>query len=235
MSELLNRVNESSDFYNRSFLNFDYQLAEYSFQTFKPFLKGDLALELGPASGFMTKQLLEHFKEIHLVEGSKNLLDQISDFPNIVKYCSLFENFETSIQFDTIIMSHVMEHILDPYFILNKIYDWLKSDGVLLVSVPNAKSLHRLVAVEMGLLNNEYELNKRDEELGHYRVYDLEMLRSQVEKAGFNIIKSGGYFFKPLSNLQIEKTWDQNMINGFYKVGRYFQENCAEIFVICNK
>jgi 2-polyprenyl-3-methyl-5-hydroxy-6-metoxy-1,4-benzoquinol methylase len=132
-------------------------------------------------------------------------------------------------------MSHVLEHIADPIFILKKIFGWLKPGAVLLVSVPNAKSLHRLVAVQMGLLKSEYELNTRDVELGHYRVYDKPLLMEHAQKAGFKILESGGYFLKPVSNGQIESNWNQEMINGFYKVGKYFQENCAEIFVVCTR
>ncbi len=235
MSELSQKVNESAKFYTTSLLNFDYQLADFSFQTLLPFFKGTLALELGPASGYMTKQLVNHFESLHLVEGSQKLLDEIPAYSNVVKHHTLFEDFETDLKFDTIVMSHVLEHISDPVYILKKIYGWLKPGGVLLVSVPNAKSLHRLVAVQMGLLSSEYELNSRDVELGHYRVYDKALLESHVKEASFTVLESGGYFLKPVSNGQIETNWNPEMINGFYKVGKFFQENCAEIFVVCTK
>ena len=95
-----------------------------------------------------------------------------------------------------------MEHISDPVLVLKKVSNWLKNDGVFCVAVPNAKSLHRLIAREMGILKSEYDLNQRDHELGHYRVYDLTKLKEHVVQAGFNIIDSGGYFLKPLSNSQ---------------------------------
>jgi 2-polyprenyl-3-methyl-5-hydroxy-6-metoxy-1,4-benzoquinol methylase len=235
MDNLSQKVNESAKFYTSSLLNFDYQLADFSFQTLLPFFRGVLALELGPASGYMTKQLVNHFESLHLVEGSQNLLDQIPAYSNVVKHHTLFEDFETELRFDTIIMSHVLEHISDPVYILKKIYNWLKPGAVLLVSVPNAKSIHRLVAVQMDLLSSEYELNTRDLELGHYRVYDKSLLIEHVKEAGYQVLESGGYFLKPVSNGQIENNWNPEMINGFYKVGKYFQDNCAEIFVVCTK
>jgi 2-polyprenyl-3-methyl-5-hydroxy-6-metoxy-1,4-benzoquinol methylase len=129
----------------------------------------------------------------------------------------------------------VLEHIEDPVMVLSKIYNWLSDEGVLLVSVPNAKSIHRMVAVEMGLLKNEYELNERDHELGHYRVYDMSLLKKHLQDAGFSVVETGGVFLKPLSNGQIEKNWTAEMIEGFYKAGKYFPESCAEIFVVCTK
>ena len=105
-------------------------------------------------------------------------------------------------------MNHVLEHIEFPHLLLNDIYSWLSDDGICIIGVPNAKSFHRLAAVKMGLLNSEYDLNQRDIELGHYRVYDLELLKSQVNLAGFKILEEGGVFLKFLSNIQIEKLLD---------------------------
>jgi SAM-dependent methyltransferase len=235
MSKISERVDDSATFYTRSFLRVDYKLAEYGFRTMKPFFKGETALELGPASGYMTKNLVKEFRVLHLVEGSKLLIDQIPAYENVTKFNSLFEEFETELQYDTIIMSHVLEHIYDPLIVLKKIFKWLKRDGVFIIAVPNANSLHRLVAVEMGLLPDQYTLNQRDNELGHYRVYDLVTLKEHAETAGFTVVQSGGYFLKPISNGQIEQDWDESMIEGFFKVGKHFQNNCAEIYVICTK
>src|SRR5258706_9800248 len=121
MNDLEKKVIDSAKFYKESFLNFDFQLADYGFKTLKPFFKGDLALELGPASGFMTKALVYEFASLHLVEGSQDLLNEIPDYPNVIKHCSFFENYETDITYDTIIMSHVLEHIADPVFVLMKV------------------------------------------------------------------------------------------------------------------
>lgn len=235
MSELKKRVEASAGFYAKSFLNFDYKLADYNFRSLKPYFKGQLALELGPSSGYMTRLLVEEFRELHVVEGSKSLLDQIPDYPNVIKHYSLFEDFQTVLKFDTIIMSHVLEHINEPASVLKKIATWLDPTGVFLVSVPNAKSIHRMVAVQMNLLTHEHELNSRDLQLGHYRVYDTESLADILVSCGFTILETGGVFLKPLSNSQIETSWTPEMLEGFYKVGRYFPEHCAEIFAICTR
>lgn len=233
MNDLQKRVEYSSKFYKNSILNFDYQLARFTFRSLKPFFTGDTALELGPASGYMTKLLIAEFATLHLVEGSKDLLDEIPAYSNITKYHSLFEDFQTNVKYDTIIMSHVLEHISDPVAVLSKVKGWLSNKGRLLLSVPNAKSIHRMVAVKMGLLSNEFELNERDHELGHYRVYDLEQLTGQLFDVGLQVESSGGVFLKPLSNGQIENTWSAEMIEGFYETGKEFPNNCAEIYVVC--
>jgi 2-polyprenyl-3-methyl-5-hydroxy-6-metoxy-1,4-benzoquinol methylase len=235
MSDIRRNVERSSEFYSKSILKFDYQLADYNYASIKPFFKGDFALEIGPASGYMTKHLVNDFKTIHLLEGSSSLIQEIPDYPNVKKFNSLIEEYQTDLKYETIIMGHVLEHIADPIFALNKINNWLHPNGVFLVSVPNAKSIHRLVAVEMGLLPSIYDLNQRDLELGHYRVYDMDILKQHLTASGFTILHAGGIFLKPLSNGQIESFWDDKMIDGFYRVGKMFQEYCAEIFVVCGK
>ncbi|MDB0055421.1 class I SAM-dependent methyltransferase, partial [Bacteroidia bacterium] len=208
---------------------------EFGYNTIKPFFRGKKALELGPASGFMTKNLVNDFEKLDLIEGSNELLDQIPNYENVIKTHSLFEDFETTELYDTIIMAHVLEHIENPVAILEKVHSWLSDSGVFIVSVPNAKSLHRLAAVKMGLLTSEYQLNSRDHQLGHYRVYDLETLENHAKEANFQILNKGGYFLKPISNGQIDNHWDESMIEAFYNLGFDFEENCAEIYLVCQK
>lgn len=49
---------------------------------------------MGPALGQMTKYLIEDFKELHVIEGSNELLSQIPEYPNIFKYNCYFEEFK---------------------------------------------------------------------------------------------------------------------------------------------
>jgi 2-polyprenyl-3-methyl-5-hydroxy-6-metoxy-1,4-benzoquinol methylase len=235
MDKFKQKVQDSSQFYNTSFLNFDYKLTEMNYLSLKPYFKGKNLLELGPAMGHMTKFLVNDFKNVSVVEGSKELLDLIPDYNNIEKHHSYFEEFETDKKFDTIIMSHVLEHIENPIKILKLISPWLSENGVIIISVPNSKSLHRLAAVEMGLLESEYELNQRDLDLGHYRVYDLNSLKKEIIESSLKVIDEGGVFLKPVSNGQIDDNWNDQMIDGFYKLGKKFPEFCAEIFVVCTK
>lgn len=235
MEKFKKKIQDSAQFYNKSFSNFDFKLTEMNYLSLKPFFKGKSALELGPALGQMTKYLVNDFEKLDIIEGSKELLDQIPNYNNIVKHHSYFEEYITDKQFDTIIMSHVLEHIEKPIDILRLIYSWLSDDGVFLISVPNAKSIHRLVAVEMGLLKSEFDLNERDHKLGHYRVYDLDTLKNDIKIAGFTILNQGGVFLKPISNDQIEKNWTEEMINGFFEIGKKYPDLCAEIYLVLTK
>jgi len=221
-----------SEWYFKDQLNFDRVLISCRYKTIREFLKSGVGLEMGPGDGVMTAFLINDFEELDIVEGSKHLLNSIPAYPNVQKYCSLFENFIPTRQYDTIVMEHILEHIENPVEVLKKTKPWLKPNGVVVIGVPNAKSFHRLAAVKMEILKSEYALNERDKQLGHYRIYDLDSLRKDIEDAGYHIRHTGGVFFKPVSNKQIEDSWTPQMIEGFFQLGKDFPENAAEIFVI---
>jgi hydroxymethylpyrimidine pyrophosphatase-like HAD family hydrolase len=85
----------------------------------------------------------------------------------------------------------------------------------------------------MGLLKHPCELNERDHALGHRRVYTPETFRQDLEASGLCIAEMGGVFFKPVSNQQIQENWNQEMIEGFYELGKDFPEYAAELYAVC--
>jgi 2-polyprenyl-3-methyl-5-hydroxy-6-metoxy-1,4-benzoquinol methylase len=228
------RVESQSDWYLKEQLDFDRRMIGFRYQTLKPHIKGPEGLELGPAEGEMTQFLVADFSNLTVVDGSSELLSQIPDRTNLKKVHSLFEEFEPSQKFNTIIMEHILEHVDDPVALLTKAKGWLWAGGKVLIGVPNANSIHRLVAVKMGLLTVPSELNSRDYALGHRRVYAPETLALDIKQAGYNIDEMGGVFFKPLSNSQIQENWNEDMIQGFYNLGKDFPENAAELYAVCS-
>ena len=224
-----------TDFYLTKQLNIDKMLIKFRYKSEKKFFRGHSCLEMGPADGVMTEELVNDFKQLHIVDGDKDLLGTIKGCDNLTKFHSWFEKFEPGQKYDTIIMEHILEHVSDPKSILKRVKTWLADDGVLISGVPNAKSMHRLAAVKMGLLKTEHELNPRDLSQGHQRVYDIDSFEKEFTSLGFNIIHKGGVFMKFLSNSQIEETFDESMINAFYELGFDFPENTADIFVVATK
>jgi 2-polyprenyl-3-methyl-5-hydroxy-6-metoxy-1,4-benzoquinol methylase len=231
----LDRIQSSAKWYKEGQLDFDKRLIGYRFLSLKPFFVGTSALELGSAEGEMTALIRKEFEHVTSVDGAKELLDIMPDWTNVQKVHSLFEDFDTPVRYGTIFMEHILEHVDDPVSLLRRVSNWMAPDGRVLIGVPNALSIHRLVAVKMGLLSSPYELNDRDHILGHRRVYDLESLTSDISDAGLIPENVGGVFFKPLSNAQMEKNWTDEMINGFFDLGKDFPDRCAELFAVCRK
>lgn len=233
MSDEQKRLDEAASWYLTQQLDFDRRMVRFRYESLRPHLRGPAGLELGSAEGEMTGLLLPHFDTLTVVDAAGDLLERIAAAPGLRKIRSLFEDFTPTGRFDTVVMEHVLEHVAEPVGLLRRARGWLAAGGRILAGVPNAQSIHRLAAVKMGLLNEPGELNSRDIELGHRRVYTSVSLRRDVEASGLRVLESGGVFFKPVSNRQIEDNWDEKMIEGFHLLGRDFPEHAAEIFVVC--
>lgn len=100
---------------------------------------------------------------------------------------SSVEGFHPEKPFDTIAMSHVLEHVPDPLAALGRIKTWLAPGGTLHIRVPNvdAPPLRRCRAVFVGELK-PYE---------HLFYYSATTLARALRKAGFSCtVSSGGRF-----------------------------------------
>lgn len=227
------RVESLSDWYLKDQLDIDKRVLQFRYQSIKPYLQGPDGLELGPAEGEMTKYLINDFSSLTVVEGSKELLSRIPERPNLHKVNSLFEDYQPQKHFNTIIIEHVLEHVERPVEFLQRVKQWLAPGGKVLLSVPNGNSIHRLVAVKMGLLKHPCELNARDHALGHRRVYTLDTVKADILESGLKLTEIGGVFLKPLSNKQIQDQWTEEMIQGFYELGKDLPEYAAVIYAVC--
>ncbi|HZK81152.1 MAG TPA: class I SAM-dependent methyltransferase [Humisphaera sp.] len=226
------RLEQGADWYVTGQLDFDKRLIGFRYQTVRHHLRGPAGLELGPADGQMTQFLVNHFETLVIVDGSAKLLSLIPDDRRVTKIAALFEEFAPMAQFDTIVMEHILEHVENPVDLLWRAKTWLAPGGRMLLGVPNAHSIHRLAAVKMGILKAPTDLNDRDHALGHRRVYTPTAFRNDVQAANLTILESGGIFFKPLSNKQIQDHWDERMLQGFYELGKQFPDNAAELYLI---
>jgi 2-polyprenyl-3-methyl-5-hydroxy-6-metoxy-1,4-benzoquinol methylase len=228
----MSNLEELSRWYMEKELDFDRKVQKLRYRTIKNYFRGETCLEVAPAQGITTGFLRNDFKVLHAVDGSIELLNHIPDYPNLTKFHSMIEEFSAPIKYDFILMDHILEHLIEPVNVLKNVKNMMKSETLLAIGVPNAKSIHRLAAVEMSFLKSIYELNERDHELGHHRIYDFDLLEKDIVDAGLKARDKIGVFFKPLSNKQINETWTNDMIEGFYKLGFQFRENAAEIYII---
>ncbi len=211
---------------------------ERMYQTLKKWHVDGNALELGSADGIMTQKLCSDFNELTVIDGSQLFLDQLVkkvNEANIKVVCSLFEEYNTSERYDTIFMTHILEHLDDPILVLKKAKEWLTDNGRVIVAVPNANSLHRLIGVKLGMIERPDSLNNQDIKLGHKRVYTPSLLKDHITNSGLQIVHFGGQMLKPLSNRQIEEQWSDELINAFFDLGDDMPEFCSEIFLVAGK
>jgi 2-polyprenyl-3-methyl-5-hydroxy-6-metoxy-1,4-benzoquinol methylase len=211
---------------------------QYRFQLLKQDFTGTRVLEMGLADGHMTTLLSAHFKNGITIEGSAPLVTYAQKHLHIPHWYiihTLFEEYipDTNHRADTVIMTHVLEHVKDPQSLLQLVKNkWLAKNGRILVMVPNANSLHRQIGVMMGKISSVTGLDEGDKMVGHYRVYTRETLKHDVQKSGLTIKKEGGFFIKTLSNAQIEKTASDEAIQAMFEIGKKYPDIAAEIYLV---
>jgi 2-polyprenyl-3-methyl-5-hydroxy-6-metoxy-1,4-benzoquinol methylase len=208
---------------------------DYSYRVFRRHFVTGSCLELGPAEGLMTQHLFDDFGDLTVVDASRQFCVSLRErFPSATVVESLFETFVPDRTFDNIVLGHVLEHVLDPVAILTSVRGWISPTGRLFAAVPNAQSIHRQIAVVMGLLETASTLNETDARMGHRRVYSPDALQRDVRAARFNVETHGGYWLKPVSNAQIERDWTTEMVEAAMQVGEGYPEIAAEIFVVAS-
>lgn len=159
-------------------------------------------LEMGFGEGTITTPLVQAGCTVEIVEGSEKLCQQATkQFGDAVKvHCSYFEKFTPAVPFQTVLSLHVLEHVDSPEAVVQQMRKWIRPGGQIIAVVPNAESLHRQLAVMMGLQPANNSLSPRDKLVGHQRVMTLDELAAVFTDAGFEVTERFGYFLKTVPN-----------------------------------
>lgn len=198
-----------------------------------PFSK---VLELGYGDGITFRNLSEYC-DLTVVDGSELIVSKARETAQELGlqskiYHSYFETFDTEEKFDFVFASHVMEHVEDPSLVVMRLEDWLKPGGKALIIVPNAESIHRRLAVLLGLQPELETLSARDKLVGHLRVFRLDELRALFASPKWIIEMERGFFLKPLANFQLEK-FDQDIIGALCELSNELDVRlCANIALV---
>lgn len=157
---------------------------------------------------------------------------------NVTVHECLIEDFIADAEiFDMIIASCVLHEVPNALKFLSSIHRLCIDNTILHINVPNARSLHRLLAVAMGLISNPFETSETQQLMQQRPIpYDLQSLKLEVEQAGFNIIDQGGIFLKPFTHKQMQYLVDSgffsySMLEGLAELGNHLPELCSEIWI----
>ena len=179
----------------------------------------DRVAELGYGEGITLARLVDMARHYTVVEGSPSLAKLVEvRYPQVNVVQSLFEEYHPDEPFDKLLALHVMEHVDDPVSLAKHLRTWLKPGGELVVIVPNKASLHRRLAVSMGIIPELDTLSPRDHLVGHQRVYDLAGLMFDLRSAGFEPFEHRGFFLKTLPNLMM-LTHSHELIQALNAIG----------------
>lgn len=226
--------------------NFDTVLRKYMMRAFLPFISdfGGKALEMGCNKGEFTEILVDHFKDITVLEAAKSLVEytqnRVGEKAKIIN--TTFEEYDSEEKYDYVFLMHTLEHLDNPVEILQKVDSWLSENGKLFLVCPNANAPSRQIAVKMGLITHNAAVTQAEEEHGHRITYSLDTLERDAVAAGLKVVHRTGIFFKPLANYQFDKLLEmkeeiisEGYLEGCYQLGMIYPDLSASIMLVCER
>lgn len=209
------------------------QLNWYPKRVLKHTQNAKSVLELGLGHGISTSLFAKHFERYLVLDASPKVID---NFKNKYSDCkaeiieTYFEEFVSDEKFDVIILGFILEHVDDPVKILSYYKRFLKLNGKMFISVPNAEVMNRTLGHLAGLLPDMQLLSEHDHACGHKRYYTVKSLSEQIKDSGYNITRIEGIYLKPLTTTQmISLNLDEKIIDALCQLGVKYPELCCGI------
>lgn len=162
-------------------------------------------LEIGSGHGFFLELMRKHGYKITGIEISKekrNISKRVTKAK--ILDININENLPEVGNFDTIVMFHVLEHIIDPVLFLQNVRKMLKHNGVLVIEVPNCDDF-------------QINLNKSYREFywqrAHIHYFTPIILKSLCKKSGLDEIEIIGIHRYSIENMFNWKLTEKPQLN----------------------
>ena len=227
--ESINPFYEKGDYMDELMIEREIEIIKrYDFQ-------GKRALEVGCGSGLSTEKLFDLFHDIEIIEPSvKNIELLRRRVPDVVCHNVLLDGFKAQSKYDFVFFLNVIEHVEDPIASLKILSHLVKDEGLIFISAPNCMSLNRRAGYKMGLLSSYDQMAPKDYEVGHRRLYTVDMLKDHCNQADLKVLSMKGMYLKPLSEVQMMQLGDE-VVRAFYALGEDTPELCASLLAIATK
>ena len=125
--------------------------------------------------------------------------------------------------YDVIILSAVLEHLIDPLFVLEKFRNNLRDKGYVIVGVPNFSHIRARISYLLGRNVTRFGNDKKDKKLviqpyGHIQFYNKATLSHILHKKGYKPVQWSylSYYRRSYNTSLLRKFF----VWGFYKVYR---------------
>lgn len=142
--------------------------------------------------------------------------------------------------YDMIICSGLLHEVEEPVRLLHSIEKVCNDETIVHFNVPNSNSMHRLLALESGLISNVYEMSERNKLFQQNNNFDMKKLTELMGANNMEVVDKGSYFVKPFTHSQMYELISKGIISeqvlgGLYNIVKYMPELGSEIYVNCRK
>lgn len=169
-----------------------------------------VVLELGPAIGYLTRYLKEHLDcTVDCVEYSAAMAEKAAPFAREMWVADLdaieLSDRFASGEYDFIIVADVLEHLKNPWRVLESCRTLLKPGGQLLLSIPNVGH----VGLVAELLEGRFDY-RRDGLLDrtHLRFFTRRTVHDMLRATGFHIEAEDAVILPP-ENTEFSRTLEE--------------------------
>ena len=166
------------------------------------------------------------FEQLTIVEPSQGFCERAKQrAPKNVKIIN--DYFSTPIltrlapHYDFIVISSLLHELEHPDAMLADVWSLADTETVVHVNVPNARSLHRQVALNMGLISDLTDKSPRQIRFQQHHTFDLDSIQALVRTCGFDIIAAETFFLKPFTHGQMQSMLDAGSIDTHVLEGLY--------------
>lgn len=193
---------------------------------------GDRVLELGCATGLMTAHLADLGARVTGVDRSGAYLDRarvrVGERAAFVEAGLAEPGWEdlTGDGFDHVLLCNLVHELPDPADVLTRAARLLGPHGLVHLSLQNPDSIHRLVAAEMGLIDDVREVSERGERFGTLGLWGMDDLARLAREASLGIVAWEGVMLKPLPNAMMAGL-PPDVLDGFERAARHLPAHCA--------
>jgi 2-polyprenyl-3-methyl-5-hydroxy-6-metoxy-1,4-benzoquinol methylase len=186
---------------------------------------GENVLDAGCGSGVLSFYICKLGNKVVAFDGSEEMIELCKKKMTSQADCNVdffvetlpLKNSAVAGQFDMIISSSVLEYVEDYALCINNFKGRLKENGLLLLSMPNRKSLYRRIE------KITYALTKKPRYLGYVKnMFTVSEFRSIMQANGFEEIEnieysSDGAINKLFKILLLPKKYRNSLFVGVYK------------------
>lgn len=200
-------------------------------------IPGERVLELGCATGLMTAELAARGARVTAVDRSDAYLERARgrDLPGVRFVAARLEEpaWEARVggDFNHILACNLIHELPDPLDALARVAALLAADGVVHLSVQNPRSIHRLVAMEMGLIDDVAAISGRGRRYATLRIWDVDQLIELAWNAGLRVVAREGVMLKPLPN-DMMAALPEDVLDGFERAARHLPDHCAMNYLV---
>lgn len=167
-------------------------------------------LELGPAIGYLTRYLREKLDcTVDCVEYSAAMADKAAPFARAMWVADLDEieladRFEAG-EYDSIVAADVLEHLKNPWRVLEMCRPLLKPGGQLLLSIPNVGH----VGLVAELLDGRFDYRREGLlDRTHLRFFTRHTIEEMLHRTGFRVDAQDAVVLPP-ENTEFSRTLDE--------------------------